>query len=174
MSQDADAEKERHEREEALRRYAEVVTQQLQPALARVQSRHAELAGEREAFAALDSQLLLLREASSPSGSSPGGKSGSGDGNGGQLLVNLGCDVFAEATPVDNASRVCVHVGFGFHPELSHEEASAFAKKRIALLDARLKDVALESAQIVARIAGIEEGMVALQHLAQAEALEGR
>lgn len=61
-----------------------------------------------------------------------------------RMLVPLGAGVHAQAD-VPDASRICVHVALGFHPELTLDEAKAAAELRRAhlqgLLDARTGEV---------------------------------
>lgn len=53
-------------------------------------------------------------------------------GDGVKTLVNVGSDMFMQATAPLNVVHVAI--GYGLMPELSLDEAAAFIPKRVALL----------------------------------------
>lgn len=73
-------------------------------------------------------------------------------------LVELGAGVRCAAR-VPDARRVFVHVGLGFHPELTRPEALAAAAARAAHLCARLAEQHAAVARVAAHLELASEGV---------------
>ena len=67
---------------------------------------------------------------------------------------------------VPDTSRVYVHVGLGFHPELTLSEGQAVANSRVVALQPAVSAQQLEVARIEAHIQLVSDGLTGLQQLA--------
>lgn len=81
-------------------------------------------------------------------------------------LVPLGAGLHAQAA-VPDAARICVHVGLGFHPELTLDEATAAAAARRQHLQGRIDASSAELAGILAHLRLVEQALADLQQLRQ-------
>ena len=84
----------------------------------------------------------------------------------------MGAGVHARAA-VPDATRICVHVGLGFHPELTLEEAGRAAAARRQHLQAQVDARTRELTGVTAHLRLVEQalgGLAELQLQAQAQA----
>ncbi|XP_026188570.1 protein UXT [Mastacembelus armatus] len=78
--------------------------------------------------------------------------------------VDLGCNFYVQAE-VDDSSRICVAVGYGFFVEMNHDEALRFIDKKTSQLTAFTEQLTKDSAKIKANIRMVLEGLRELQGL---------
>lgn len=79
-------------------------------------------------------------------------------------LVDLGENVLCSAV-VDDTSRVFLHCGLGFHPQLSRSDAAKLAAARIALLQGRLALREKELATLQTKAELLRQGLAQLVKL---------
>jgi prefoldin subunit 5 len=81
-----------------------------------------------------------------------------------ESMVDLGHEIaFCKAT-IHNPQQLFVHVGMGFHAELSLDEAIGFCAKRISFIERQILTKRVDKAKRVA--AHLEAALVMLQELA--------
>lgn len=78
--------------------------------------------------------------------------------------VDLGCNFYVQAE-IEDASRICVAVGYGFFVEMTHDEALRFIDKKTSQLTAFTEQLTKDSAKIKANIRMVLEGLRELQGL---------
>ncbi|KAL4448163.1 hypothetical protein ABPG75_005382 [Micractinium tetrahymenae] len=81
-------------------------------------------------------------------------------------LVPLGAGLHAQAA-VPDASRICVHVGLGFHPELTLDEAQAAAAAWRRHLQGQVDARTAELAGFLAHLRLVEQALADLEQLRQ-------
>mmetsp|Transcript_7549 Transcript_7549/g.15175 ORF Transcript_7549/g.15175 Transcript_7549/m.15175 type:complete len:163 (+) Transcript_7549:163-651(+) len=87
-----------------------------------------------------------------------------------ETLADLGHELVYSNAVVDDPGRIYVHVGMGFHVEMTIEEADAFVKKRIKYLENELMEHKTHRATTIA--VHIEETLLVLQELGKEASME--
>lgn len=70
---------------------------------------------------------------------------------------------------IDDTSRVYVHVGLGFHVELTLSEGQAAANDRAKALQSAIAAQEVEVARIEAHVQLVSDGLIGLQQMASAD-----
>ena len=66
----------------------------------------------------------------------------------------------------EDPTKIFVSVGFGFFVEFTHEEALNFIKKKVPVLEDRVKSISRSMANVKSHIRLVMEALRELQHLA--------
>ena len=136
----------REEDEAKLKEYSSFIDQILHPELKRRVEARAEVESEIDDYQDLSIKLQAL---TSPSPL--------------KALVDLGHQaVYCQAVATDN-SKVCVHIGMGFHAEMMLSEAIAFCEKRIRFLNTVLVKRAEQATQVARHL---QASLLLLEQLA--------
>lgn len=135
--------------------YKHFVEETLKPRLTHALQSHEATKSELEDFITLQNELLRWNE---PDGSSPSLR----------IKTDLGHErLFCDAK-VDDVQNLFVHVGYGFHVELTREEAIHFSKRKIEYLKSKERTRQLEIEKLTLHVSE------AKQILEQLDELQGR
>ncbi|KAL4449362.1 hypothetical protein ABPG77_007006 [Micractinium sp. CCAP 211/92] len=134
----------------ALQNY-EHFRQRLQADLAAARALRAGLLEQQQQYAELQDNIALLQQEQLQSLTT---------------LVPLGAGLHAQAT-VPDTSRIYVHVGLGFHPELTLDEATAAAAAQRQHLQGQIDARTTELASILAHLRLVEQTLADLEQLRQ-------
>lgn len=80
--------------------------------------------------------------------------------------VDLGCNFYCQAK-IEDSSKICVAVGYGFFVEFTLDEAKAFIEKKCDQLSKYVEKLGRDSAKIKAHIKLVLEGLRELQGITQ-------
>lgn len=78
--------------------------------------------------------------------------------------IDLGCNFYAHAV-IKDASRIFIHIGYGFYLEFTVKEAIPFIEQKVSRLDIQAEKLGKDIAHVRAQIRIVLEGLRELQGL---------
>jgi prefoldin subunit 5 len=81
-----------------------------------------------------------------------------------ETKIDLGCNFYAKAK-TDNVSRIYIAIGYGFHLEMSFNEALKFIEKKVKILNNLADEYSIKASEIKANIKFVLEGLKEIQNL---------
>lgn len=131
-----------------VKEYSLFLDQTLHPKLKQAVAAREETEAEIRDYEEIRKKISLMRQTSTAEDES---HSSSTDGNEKEsALVSLGHELVYARAHLDDASTIYIHVGMGFHVEMSLSEATAFCDKRIAFLTNHVLSKRVNEANTVA------------------------
>ncbi len=81
-----------------------------------------------------------------------------------ETKVDLGCNFYVNAR-IEDTSKIFISIGYGFHLEMTFNEALKFIEKKVAMLQDQANVFTLKASDIKANIKFVLEGLKEIQNL---------